>query len=469
MFAAATLVGQDLRRNLLAGARLAFFFPVRALDFRVSVAQYAALVLTSLAFWLAGGMLRQGFPGHLDSAAFAVALAQIPPVLAACFLAAKLFREPQLALAFAVLLVATDPVFEAVGVAVQLASDFDAFAPYAEAANWIFLAWSFAVLVRAQLVLTGWRGRRSVAALVLFAVLLAGLIAYFPRTELWAPDEADAEAGPSLLQEEIFHRQGMLLDEQLAALQPERPGIADLYFLGVAADGGQDTFYKELMSVRQLLEDRFDVAGRSIVLVNNPATLRELPIASVSNLRAALDGLGRKIDAERDVVLLHIATHGSSDHRLYFNMPPLELDQLTPTALARMLTDSGIKWKVIVISACYAGGYIEPLKDDNTLIITASDATHTSFGCSADSDFTWFSEAYYDDALRETRSFTEAFEMAKETVAEREQSEGYAPSNPQMFLGRAMRAKLAELDRRLDRGPAPDSKLRNSPIRPEKK
>jgi Peptidase C13 family len=469
MFAAAALVGQDLRRNLLAGARLALFLPVRALDFRLSVAQYAALVLTSLAFWLAGGMLRQGFPGHLDSAAFAVALAQIPLVLAACFLAARLFREPQLALAFAVLSVATDPVFEVVGAAVQLASDFDAFAPYAEAANWIFLVWSFAVLVRTQLVLTGWRGRRSVAALALFAVLLAGLIAWFPRTELWAPDDEDAEAGPSVLQEEIFHRQGMLLDEQVAALRPERPGIADLYFLGVAADGGQDTFYKELMSVKELLEDRFDVAGRSIVLVNNPATLKELPIASVSNLRAALEGLGRTIDAERDVVLLHITTHGSSDHRLYFNMPPLELDQLTPTALARMLADSGIKWKVIVISACYAGGYIESLKDDNTLIITASDATHTSFGCSADSDFTWFSQAYYDDALRETRSFTEAFEMAKETVVEREQSEGYAPSNPQMFLGRAMRAKLAELERRLDRGAVPDSKLPDSPIRPEKK
>jgi len=29
--------------------------------------------------------------------------------------------------------------------------------------------------------------------------------------------------------------------------------------------------------------------------------------------------------------------------------------------LARMLQDSGIKWRVVVVSACYSGGFIEPL------------------------------------------------------------------------------------------------------------
>src|SRR5256885_11325426 len=60
------LLGDDLRQNPLAGTRLALFLPVRALDFRISIGQYVALVLTSLAFWLAGGMLRAGFPGTVD-------------------------------------------------------------------------------------------------------------------------------------------------------------------------------------------------------------------------------------------------------------------------------------------------------------------------------------------------------------------------------------------------------------------
>jgi hypothetical protein len=463
------MLWRDLKQNLLAGARLALFLPVRALDFRIGIGQYVALVFASLVFWLAGGMLRAGFSGTVDFGALTVALAEIPLVLGACLLAARLFREAQLAVAFAVLLVATDPVFEIVGVAVQAATSLDAIEPYAGAVNWVLIAWAFAVLARTLYVLTGWRGRPSVLAFGLFAGLLALLVAIFPRSELWigARDDRTEAALPRLTQEEVFHRQGMLLDEQLAALSPERRGIADLYFVGVAGDGRQDTFYAELASVRNLLDERFDTAGRSIELVNNPATLKEFPIATVSNLRSTLVHLGNAINTDEDIVLLHIATHGSSDYRLVLDLPPLELAQLTPSALARMFADSGIKWKVIVISACFSGGFIEPLKDDNTLIITAADAFHSSFGCDYYSDYTWFSQALYDEALRETFSFVEAFDAAKETVGDRERAEGYPPSNPQVFAGAAMKKKLAALEKRLAAKAAaePPQKSRASSVR----
>ena len=109
-----------------------------------------------------------------------------------------------------------------------------------------------------------------------------------------------------------------------------------------------------------------------------------------------------------------------------------------------MLADSGIKWKVIVVSACYSGGFIEPLKDDHTLIITASDAANTSFGCEPGSQITWFGQAFFDEALRATRSFSTAFGLARNSVQEREKSGGYPPSNPQMHLGGAMKAKLED-------------------------
>ena len=299
--------------------------------------------------------------------------------------------------------------------------------------------------------LTGWRGRTFVFSLGLFAGLFLALLWLFLRTELWGPAEGDEEeaSGTSIVEEETFHRQGTLLDEQLAALRPERRGVDDLYFVGVAADAGQDTFHKELASVKALLDERFDTMGRSIALVNNPATLKDFPLASVSNLRSALVHLGKSVDADNDIVLLHITTHGSRDYRLAFDLPPLDLVQLTPTALARMLADSGIKWKVIVISACFSGGFIEPLKDADTLIITAADAFHSSFGCDYESSYTWFSEALYDTALRETFSFTAAFERAKRLVAERERAQGYEPSNPQIFVGEAIGKKLAALERRL--------------------
>jgi len=397
-----------------------------------------------------------------------VALAEIPLLLGTCLLAARLFRETQLAIAFAVLLAATDPISEVVSFAIQVALDFDAIEPYTRAASSALVLWVFAVIARTQYVLTGWRGRSSLLALGVFAGLLAVLVFVFPRTELWiaAQDDRAEAARPRLTQEEVFHRQGVLLDEQLAALSPERPGVVDLYFVGVAGDSQQDTFYSELVSVKELLEERFDAAGRSIALINNPATLKDYPIATASNLRSTLAHLGNAINTEEDVVLLHIATHGSNDYRLVLDLPPLELAQLTPSALARILADSGIKWKVIVISACFSGGFIEPLKDDNTLIITAADAFHSSFGCDYDSEYTWFSEALYDEALRDTFSLVEAFEAAKEAVDDRERAEGYPPSNPQMFAGTAMRKKLAALEKRLAaRAAEPPQKSRASSVR----
>jgi len=451
-----SMLWRGLRQNLRAGSRLALFLPVRALEFRISAAQCVALILACLALWLALGVLQQGLPGSVDFGALGAALAAIPILLGACVLAARLFREAQLALAFAVAFLASVPVLVVAGYAFDLAWALAVGEPAPTALDWAFLAWAFAVVVRAQYVLTSWRGRRSALALVLFAALFAIFLEIAPRGELWVAEDGDeTDTGQRLTQEEVFHRQGRLLDERLAALSPERRGVADLYFVGVAADGGQDTFYAEIASIKRLLDERFDAAGRSIVLVNNPATLTEHPVATVSSLRAALAYLGNTIDTEEDIVFLHLATHGSSDFRLVFDLPPLELAQLTPSALARMLGDSGIKWKVIVISACFSGGFVEPLRDDNTLVITAADAFHSSFGCDYDSDYTWFSQAFYDQALRETFSFVEAFDAAKKAVSDRERAEGHTLSNPQIALGGAMREKLAALEKRLQAAPGP--------------
>ncbi|HUL92897.1 MAG TPA: C13 family peptidase [Burkholderiales bacterium] len=454
----AALLGRGLARNLLAGVRLALFLPVRALDFRVSVGQFIALASTCLALWLALGLVRQGFPGAVDFRALTAALAAIPLLLCACMAGARVFREARLGVAFAVVFAAGIPTFLTAGTALDLLSSLETFEPYARAADWVFVVWAFAAVVRGQVVLTGWRGGRSAFALALFVGLFAVLMELAPGGDLWiATGEGEADDGePRLTQEEVFHLQGRLLDERLAALEPERSGVEDLYFVGVAADSGEDTFYSEVASIKELLDERFDTAGRSIVLINNPASLTEQPIATVSNLRATLAYLGNTIDTEEDIVFLHIATHGSSDYQLGFDLPPLELDQLTPSSLARMLADSGIKWKVIVISACFAGGFVEPLRDDNTLIITAADALHPSFGCSYDSDYTWFSEALYDEGLRETFSFPEAFDAAKKAVSERERAEGFPPSNPQFAMGSAMRGKLAALQKRLEAGYTPD-------------
>lgn len=451
MRSALALLGAGVRANIVAGTRLALFLRVSRLDFRVSAGHYAALVLVSLLFWAAGDIVREGLPEGIDVQALAVALAQVPILLLACVLAAYVFERPSLALAFAVLFTASDPLFEVSGTALRLLVGTEGYADWTGAVNWLYIGWGFAVMMRAQWLLTGWHPPRSLTASALFAVVLGVFAFLLPRSELWAPTPSDTEeAQPSVAREDLFHLQAELLEYQLAQLQPERPGVEDLYFIGVAPYGLQDTFASELSVVKRLMDERFDTGGRSLALVNHPATLQEQPIATATNLRRAIERIAAHINTEEDVLFVFLTTHGTEEHELVFELPPLQLQQLTPTALARLLNDAGVKWKIVVISACFSGGFIEPLKDDHTLIVTATDDSHQSFGCEYDSDSTWFSKAYFDQALRRTFSFTEAFESARATIAEREKGRGLAPSNPQMYVGGAMKGKLESLARRLE-------------------
>ena len=100
-----------------------------------------------------------------------------------------------------------------------------------------------------------------------------------------------------------------------------------------------------------------------------------------------------------------------------------------------------------MISACYAGGFIDALRDPKTIIITAAAKDRTSFGCSNDSDLTYFGEAFYRDALPGAKSLREAFEAAKKAIAAREQSEHETASNPQAYFGAEIEAKLEDLGR----------------------
>jgi len=285
---------------------------------------------------------------------------------------------------------------------------------------------------------TRWFSRACLlAALLLAAALVTSGFAREGRS----PD-------PRVDTERTYYAQPALVEAKLAALAPERPGVVDLYFVGFAGTSTQDVFLKEARFAQKLFDDRFDTRNRSLILVNNPATIKDLPVASVSNLRAVLAGVARKMNLEEDVLFLFLTSHGSR-HVFSVYFPELALDDLGDRELREMLDQAGIKWRVIVISACYSGSFVDALKNERTLILTAASAERTSFGCSSENDFTYFGDAFFNDALRKDRSFIGAFERARSTIAQREVKEKLTPSEPQIFVGAAMKAKLHELEERL--------------------
>ena len=433
-----------LVRNLSAGTRLALFLPVRWLHFSASPGQFALLAGFNMLVWALSNTV-QADGGTLNLQAVAVYLAQIPLLLLACVAIASINGNATLATLLAVALSASDLALELAGLAVfgtELGSGM-------QLAGWLaFLLWGWLIAVRAAVTCTGtpWWDRRTVGSALVVLALMAFSVLVLPRAELWTPDPRAAEAPSALMREEAFHAQGELIERQLAAIEPGREGTTELYFVGFAPDGSQDVFRREMRSVKALVEQRFDAGRRSIALVSSAATVAEAPLATATNLRRTLAHFATRMNVEEDVLLLYVTAHGNEGFGLSAYAPPLDLAPVNPTVLARALHDAGIKWRVLVVSACYSGGFIEPLKDDNTLIITASAADRQSFGCQNGNDWTYFGEAYFKQALPVANAFIEAFPIAAQAVAQREASEGLKPpSNPQMFVGKAIAEKLRSL------------------------
>jgi hypothetical protein len=139
------------------------------------------------------------------------------------------------------------------------------------------------------------------------------------------------------------------------------------------------------------------------------------------------------MDAENDVLFVILTSHGSPDG---LAVKAGRLTQtLTPSTLADMLGRTGVRHKVVVISACYSGVFIPRLANPDVLVITAADADHPSFGCEDKARWTYFGDAFFNVALRRAKSLQEAFVVARALVRKRELRERFEPSNPLMAGG----------------------------------
>ena len=78
-------------------------------------------------------------------------------------------------------------------------------------------------------------------------------------------------------------------------------------------------------------------------------------------------------------MFLYLTSHGSKHQKLSVIFMPLRLNDVEPHFLKESLDSSGIKYRVLVISACYSRLFIEPLMDDYTIILTSSASGKQSF------------------------------------------------------------------------------------------
>jgi hypothetical protein len=250
------------------------------------------------------------------------------------------------------------------------------------------------------------------------------------QTRLVPPETADFQkAQPALLQTEI------------AGLAPPNKGSTNIYALGVAGWGEQDVFLKELDGGLAALGSVLPIKDRAVRLINNRETLKNIPLATVQNLTAAVQAIGGLMNKDQDVLVLFLTSHGE---KTGFALElPGGTTELTPQQVASALDGAGIKNRVVIVSACFAGIFVPPLANDNTIVITAADAKNTSFGCAPERDWTYFGDAFFRQSLHPGSDFENSFEHARILIQGWEMMDHATPSNPQGHFGPALVAKLA--------------------------
>lgn len=317
-------------------------------------------------------------------------------------------------------------------------------------------------MVAAELLLL-WRGgsrRRIEMTFAALAVCGALVVSYsIESKKFWYP-KADKEEAARLkypkLTQRLMEVQPEILKKQLAGLKPQRRGVIDLYGITFAPYAQEDVFRRESDMVAHVMARRYDAEGRILQLVNHVDTTEKFPWATQLNMQRAIQRVAQVMDKDEDVLFIHMTSHGAADGELAASFWPMTVEPVRPSELQKWLDEAGVRFRVISVSACYSGSWIAPLANENTLVMTAADADHTSYGCGRKSELTFFGRAMYDEQLRNvTLSFEDAYKTARKVIEQREteagKSDGY--SNPQLRAGAKIRERLAALQTRLQNSP----------------
>jgi hypothetical protein len=318
--------------------------------------------------------------------------------------------------------------------------------------GWIFYGafwvWTSVVVWRVTACFT--RSNNVAFGLLLGAMLLQGLGTWQFSSRPWRMDyseQAEDHRESLTLTQEVFEDQQALLSKALDSLAPRLAGRVNVFAV-VFAPYTQGVFLRESTMVVNTLEDRFGAKDHVVQLANHPSATTSIAWATNKNLKASIEAAARRMDVTQDVLVVYLTSHGGSDFKLATSHWPLDVDELTPVLLRKMLDDAGVRNRVIAISACYSGGWVAPLASDTSLIMTASDASHTSYGCGAKSKLTYFGQSIFEEQLRKTHSFEDAFASAVPIIKQREidakKTDGF--SNPQIAVGSDIRPVLKRLE-----------------------
>jgi hypothetical protein len=259
-------------------------------------------------------------------------------------------------------------------------------------------------------------------------------------TPIPAPDAAEAAAAAMIKRFEPLEIEDALIDQQariearVAAL-PQHGKAAETLVLAVGGEGYLAVFDREARRAAAVLSARH--GGPALVLSNTPEQVESGLLASRRTVALALAALGRRA-RPGDTLVVYLVSHGGEDASMSMAAPFLEFAPLTAADLATAMDAAGFTRRIVIISACFAGSWIDTLASPTTIVVAAAAADRTSFGCDDSRELTVFGEAMLGELADPALSPAQAFARARSRIAAAEAAAGETASLPEARVGSAM-------------------------------
>jgi len=211
-----------------------------------------------------------------------------------------------------------------------------------------------------------------------------------------------------------------------------------------AINGTSDLTWKATLMTGDDSIDVFDNARKTLKseflqMGVIPDNIKELSMNPVERKRGSLPssavnlaGALRELSiGDQDACLIHMTSHGSPQGFYLRNAPPI-----TPQALNRILDRAcSDRPTVVLVSACYSGIFVGPaMQKKNRIILTAARQDRTSFGCSAENEYTYWDKCLID-SLPTTESWKSLYGSIQRCVQTKESQGRFVPSLPQAYFG----------------------------------
>ena len=228
---------------------------------------------------------------------------------------------------------------------------------------------------------------------------------------------------------------GLFVGAPFLVMPPVAVADPNVAVLAFGLVGSQSVFESEAKGAAAILAQR--LGAGNVVARANTKTRGDVTIEAI---KADIQSAAAKMDREHDVLALILTSHGSPAGVAV--QAGRRVEVLSPPALSGLLGGIGVRHRIVIISACYSGVFLNPLANDDSLVITAADSEHSSFGCQDKVKWTYFGDAFFNTALRHTANLRQAFNEARAIVRQRELHYHLVPSNPQIAGGKNIDALL---------------------------